>query len=112
MPIFLPRKTVKQVADRVGDNQRSEPPRPNKPSSEDHAKKDRTARPQKSLIDMVTSKKDRGKSIEEISMANHDFPNNRSKRSIMKPRIRHLTVQPIKLVGTPKTRVRFTIIAL
>lgn len=29
MPIFLPRKTVKQVADRVGDDQRSEPPRPN-----------------------------------------------------------------------------------
>ena len=48
------KKTVKQVADRVGDNQRSEPPRPNKPSSEDHANKDRTTRPQKSLIDVVT----------------------------------------------------------
>ena len=54
------KKTVKQVADRVGDNQRSEPPRPNKPSSEDHANKDRTACSQKSLINMVTSKKERG----------------------------------------------------
>ena len=54
MPLFLTKKTVKQVADRVGDNQRSEPPRPNKPTPEDHANKDRDARSQKSLIGMVT----------------------------------------------------------
>ena len=34
VPVFLPIKIQKQVVDRVGDNQRSEPPRPNKPSSE------------------------------------------------------------------------------
>jgi hypothetical protein len=59
VPIFLPIKFQKQVVDRVGDNQRSEPPRPNKPSPEDQSNNDRCARPEKSKMDMVTSKKER-----------------------------------------------------
>ncbi len=50
---FLPNETEEKIVGRVGDDQGSEPPRPNKPSTEDNANKCCHARSQMSLANLL-----------------------------------------------------------